>query len=211
MRTLLTAVLLTLFSISGFAQSSDYLNKLTVPIDKGTLYGEKGVWSMEFIDKNVTLYSGESFSLRDKGLQSSSTYTPVGYDLEKDLKKLKKYKRGYPIYRVKIKYNGKIYYGLMIFFNAHKKNINESVCRSYEVAISDKSWTSANQGGIGRNYEYYNKRVIVPWPAWVVTAPSFFISYPIFLGMKIMQPTYLIHISTSSDIYDMVNPNLIVR
>lgn len=211
MRTLLTAILLVHLSIPGISQPGVYKNKLTAPIDKGSLYGNNGLWSMEFIDKKFTLHSGETFSLREKGLLASSTYTPIGLDLEKDMKNLKKFKKGYPIYRVKINYKDKMYYGLMIFFNAQQKKVNETVCRSYEVAISDKSLAAADKGGIGRNYEYYWTRLLTPWPIWIVAAPAFFITYPIIAFLKTMQPTYLIHISTSEEIYDMVNPNLIVR
>jgi hypothetical protein len=210
MRSIIFTIIASLSLTVAVSQSRSQMGVLTVPIDKGSLYGNKGVWSIEFIDKNITLNSGERFSLSNLGIQSSSNYSPIGFNLEKDLKKMKKWEDGFPVYRIKVDYKNEEYFGIITFFNAHPKKTNESVCKSYEIGLSDKSFTAAKSGGIGRNYEYYLTKYSPSTVEWALGIWNP-ILLPILLTAKAKQPTYIICISKSEDIFDAVNPRLIER
>ena len=190
---------LLLLSFTPLVAQKKWMQTLTAPIEKGRLFGSDDSWSIQFMDKKITLRTDEVFNLSKLGIRASTSILGANPgktgDLERITEQLKKTDNDYPFYRIKVKDDEEgEFYGMICFFNADPDKRNESVCKTYEVGISKKSYTTAKTGGIGMNYEYYSNRA----PAKL-------------LGLKYDQVTYLIFISKSDDVFTLVNPDLIVQ
>jgi hypothetical protein len=190
---------LILISCTSLIAQKKWMQVLTAPIEKGRLYGNAGSWSIKFLDKKINLTTNEVFSLSQLGIRTSTSMLEAdpgkNGDLERITGQLKKTENDYPFYRIKVSDDKEgEFYGLLCFFNADPSKKSETVCKTYELGISDKSYKTAKSGGIGMNYEYYKNNA----PARL-------------LGLKYDQVTYLIFISKTDDVFDLVSPSLIVN
>jgi hypothetical protein len=149
---------------------------LKVPIDKNKLNSDV---TIEFVNKKITIKSGETFSLSEQDFKANSL--PIDQwinkfmDINYTLKKFKKGKfKNYDILITNPDYKKK-YYGKIAFFNTNKVSEMAVVAKFRSITIDDDYFDRATEGRTAMMYEYSeaNYNALVPRsqgrvPTWIL-------------------------------------------